>query len=393
MEKNRRFTKQDIEAIVSVLEEGNLQMGVKVIEFEEEFAQYCGVKYAVAVSSSAAGMHIAMMAAAVGHKDEVVVPPLCPTAGPNAVFYQQGVNIFADVDGTGNVDASEIASKINSNTKAVVLHHYSGFPCDIEPILNIVSNKDIAIIVDASTALGAQYDGKMISHFGDMVVFNFGKGEHIYTGEGGMVVTNSDELVQWLRMFRDEGFVREKEMLTKYEGHWYFEMQDLGYPYRMTELQAALGLSQLGRIDEILSYRAHVAEYYDKAFSDIEHLAVPAHREEHFNTGKNKVHARGFYTLKLVSDKLIENKHKILEYLNLKGIETDVCYYPVFLHPYYLWVGHPDVCTLEGSRAPKAEEFYRQIFTLPLTENHTDNLNELNRIVDTIKQALIKISA
>ena len=384
------FLQRDIDAVVNVLKSGNLHMGALVTEFEKEFARYCGVKHAVAVSSGAAGMHIALMAAGIGHKEEVIVPPLCPVAGPNAVFYQGAVNIFADIDpATGNIDPLDICQKINSNTKAVIIHHYSGMPCNIEPILNAVKDRDVSIITDASTALGAKYAGHPISHFGDITVFNFGESEHIYTGEGGMVVTNSDELVGWIKLFRNEGFVKEKEQLTKDEGPMYKEMQDLGYAYRMTEMQAALGLSQLNRIDEILNKREKLSDYYDDFFGDLEDLIVPIHKEQ--TNEQEYTSAKGFYAVKFISVKLIKNRKELLKRLYANGIKADARYYPVFLYPYYLWAGHPDICTLEGSRAPKAEMFYQQVLTLSLEEHIVDDLDNFTERVKTTKRILLEI--
>ncbi|MBM7854205.1 dTDP-4-amino-4,6-dideoxygalactose transaminase [Desulfohalotomaculum tongense] len=374
------FSAEDQRALMKVLQSGKLHMGEQVRKFEQAFARYAGVKHAVAVSSGTAGMHIALRAAAVGPKEEVIVPPLAPVAGPNAVFYQGAVNIFADVDpATGNVDPNDIEPRINSNTRAIILHHYAGQPCHIQPVLDMVKGKDIAVIVDAAHALGARYEQKSVAGLGDMVVFDFGPGNHIYTGDGGMITTNSDETAQWLRIFRDEGFVKNKQLLTKDEGPWYYEMQDLGYPYRMTELQAALGLSQLSRVEQVLARREEIAGRYNEAFAGLEQVTIP-HRQPGSKC------AWGMYVLQLNSERLIPERRKIFVALKTRGVEVEVRHYPVFLHPYYIWAGHPDVCTLEGSRAPKAEVFYRRVLVLPIGEDLTDDAVE--DIIEKVREVL-----
>lgn len=355
-------------------------MGEQVKIFEEAFARHMGVKNAVAVSSGAGGMHIALLAAAVGPKEEVIVPPLAPVAGPNAVFYQGAVNIFADVDAaTGNVDPKDVLARINSGTKAIILHHYGGQPCDLQPVLDELKDKDVPVIVDATHSIGASYHQQSVAGLGDMVVFDFGPGNQIYTGEGGMITTNSDELAQWLRMFRDEGFVREKHLLSKDEGPWHNEMQDLGYPYRITDLQAVLGLSQLERLDETVARREEIAKRYNEAFGSMEEVEVP----EEVPGVKS---AWGFYPLLLKEEKLIANRPRLFVQLKMQGIEVQVKHYPVFLHPYYLWAGHPDVCTLEGSRAPKAEEFYQRVILLPINQTISDE--EVSNIIAKTKGIL-----
>jgi len=235
------------------------------------------------------------------------------------------------------------------------------------------------VIVDATHALGAQYHGQSVAALGDMVVFSFGPGNHIYTGDGGIIVTDSQEQVQWLRLFRDEGLVKDPQQLSKDEGPWHYEMQDLGYPYRMTELQAALALSQLKRLDETIARRAEVAAQYNAAFSQLEQIQTPA-------VAEGCQSAWGFYPLLLKDEGLRAARRKLFVRLKTAGIDVDVEHYPVFLHPYYLWAGHPDICTLEGSRAPKAEEFYQRVLLLPINETMTDAHVKLviNRILQEI---------
>ncbi|MEG6617334.1 DegT/DnrJ/EryC1/StrS aminotransferase family protein [Peptococcaceae bacterium 1198_IL3148] len=380
---SKLFTDEDKNALLSVLQSEKLHLGEQVNKFEQAFADYVGVKHAVAVSSAAAGLHISLLAAAVGPSEEVIVSPIAPVAGPNAVFYQKGVNTFADVDpSTGNVDAKDVVARINDKTKAVLVHHYAGNPCDLQPVLDGVKDRDIAVIVDASHGLGAQYRGRSVASWGDMVVFSFGPGNHIYTGDGGMIATNSADLAQWLRMFRDEGLVKDPHLLTKDIGLWHYEMQDLGYAYRMTELQAALGLSQLERIDQIIQRRTAIAYQYNDAFGALPQLQIPQWQPD-------TIPAWGMYPLQLKSAELVTAKRKIFAELKASGIDVDVQYYPVFSHPYYLWAGHPDICTLEGSRAPKAEEFYQRVLLLPI--NHSLADREIKPIIDTTYQVINKI--
>lgn len=354
------LNEEDKQAVMQVLDSGNLKNGPMVREFEENFARYVGARYAVAVSSAAAGLHIALMAAAVGHEEEVITSPLVHPSTPAAILHQHGMHTFADIDPeTYNVDPEEIRKKVSSRTVALMPVHFAGRPCDMEAIQDIARENKLEVIEDASHALGAEYRGKKIGTLSSLTVFSFSGPQGVYTGEGGMVVTDSEELYFWLLVFRNGGIVTDPQKLSRREGPWHFEMQDRGFYYQMTEMQAALGLSQLKRAGEFAARRREIAEIYNAAFAGMEQFDLPAP----FHGGK---HSWYYYIIALRPENLKAARLEIYNALRAENIGVGVHYMPAFLHPYFKWVGHPDVCTLEGSLCPRAENLYSRLLTLPL---------------------------
>lgn len=353
-------TEDDKKAVRAVLDGGQLQSGKKVKEFEENFARYVGARYAVAVSSGAAGIHIALMAAAVGHGEEVITSPLVHPSTPAAILHQNGVHTFADVDpATFNLDPDEVGKKVSLRTVALMPVHFAGRPCDMEAIQKTASEHKLEVVEDASHALGAQYRGKMIGSLSSFTVFSFDAPQGVYTGEGGMVVTDSEEQYFWLRVFRNGGIVTEPEKLSRREGPWHFEMQDRGFYYRMGEMQAALGLSQLRRADWYLERRREIAEQYNRAFAGVEQFDIPVPCQE-------DRHAWYYYVIVLRPENLKATRLEIFNALRAEKIGVGVQYLPAFMQPYFKWVGHPDICSLEGSPCPRAEILYKRLITLPL---------------------------
>ncbi len=373
------LSEKDINAVTEVLRSGKLSGGEAVYMFEQEMAAYTGAKYAVAVSSGAAGLHIALMSAAVGHMEEVITTPLTHPSTSNCILYQGGIHTFADIDpATFNMDPKMVAMKISDRTKALIPVHYAGNPCQLDAMQELARAKGLVIIEDAAHALGGEYEGQKIGAISDLTVFSFSSPQHCYTGEGGMVTTDSEELYQWLTMFRENGMVYDPKRQVKPEGPWTVEMQDRGYNYRMTGMQAALGISQLSRVDEYTGRRARIADRYNRVFSSHPAIILP----EQNSRGRSTWH---YYVLALRTENLKASRKEIFNALRAENIEVGVHYLPVFLHPYYLWIGHPDVCTLETSLCPKAEELYHKLLTLPLYPAMTDN------DADDVIEAVVKV--
>ncbi|MFZ5648717.1 MAG: DegT/DnrJ/EryC1/StrS family aminotransferase [Bacillota bacterium] len=362
---------EDVSSVVEWLKSDVLSMGEAVSQFESAFASYTGSKYAVAVSSGSAGMHIALMAGGIGPQEEVIASPLTHPASTNCIIYQKAVPIFTDVSrSTMTLDPEKVMMRMTGRTKAIIISHYGGFPCQMEELTGIAKKEGVLIIEDATRALGAEYRGKMVGRYGDMGVFSFSSPNGLTTGEGGMVVTDSEETYQWLAMFRDNGMVRDKNRLTKQPGPWHrAEMQDLGYNYRMTGMQAALGLSQLKKAGSFLKRRAEIAEKYNKAFKNIEGLITPTPVE-------GAVPSWDIYPVRIRPNKLSAGHRVIFEAILKENIGVDVLYMPVHIQPYYLWIGHPDVCTLEGSLCPVAEEIYGTLICLPVYPSMSDRDTE-----------------
>lgn len=375
------INEDDINAVSEVLRAGEPGSGAMVQRFEEAVARYVGARYAVAVSSGAAGLHIALMAAAVGHEEEVITSPLTHPATSNCILYQGGIHTFADIDpATFNIDPRAVAAKISSRTSALIPVHFGGNPCDMDALWKLAREHDLAVIEDAAHALGAEYAGKKIGALSDLTVFSFSAPQHCYTGEGGMVTTNSDDLFEWLVIFRENGMVSDPGKLTKIGEPWRVEMQDRGYNYRMTGMQAALGLSQLGRVEEFIARRAGIARRYNRAFSGHPAVMLPVQN----GRGRSTWY---YYLLALRTENLRASRAEIYHALRAENIEVGVHYLPVFLHPYYLWIGHPDVCTLDTSLCPKAEALYHRLLTLPLYPAMSDRdvedvINATGRVLD-----------
>ncbi|HBV95501.1 MAG: hypothetical protein JL50_09435 [Peptococcaceae bacterium BICA1-7] len=356
----------DILSVTNALKGDILSMGESVSRFEKDFASYTGSGYAVAVSSGAAGIHIALMAGGIGPQEEVIASPLTHSGSTNGILYQKAVPMFTDVSpDTMTLDPQKVINKITERTRAVIISHYGGFPCLLDSLLETAGKKGLLVIEDATQALGALYRGKMVGSFGDMGVFSFSGTQGVTTGEGGMVVTDDPETYRWLSMFRDGGMIREKERMTKYHGPWHHEMQDLGYNYRMTEIQAALGLSQLKKAGLFLRRRCEIAHKYNHSLRELEPLVLPIPAEE-------TAPSWDIYPLRIKPHLLRAGRRELMEAILKENVGVDVKYLPVHIQPYYLWVGHPDVCTIEGSLCPTAEDIYENLFCLPIYPSMTD---------------------
>lgn len=356
----------DIAAVCEVLRGDWLTTGPAVAEFEREFARRVGAAYAVAVSSGTAALHAACAAAGVGRGDEVITSPLTFAASANCALFLGARPVFADVDPrTYNISPEEIEKKITPQTKAVIPVHFTGQPCDLDPIHALARRHNLTVIEDAAHALGAEYKGRPVGGLSDLTIFSFHPVKHITTGEGGMVTTNDEETYRWLLLFRNHGITRDRRELVEDHGPWYYEMQDLGYNYRLTDIQAALGLSQLKKLDRFLKRRREIAARYSEAFAALPEVEVPYQ-------APYAASAWHLYVLALRPERLRKSRREIFEALRAENIGVNVHYFPVYRHPYYRWLGDPDSCSLHGFYCPHAEEIYRRIITLPLFPAMTD---------------------
>jgi len=259
----------DLEAVVAVLSSDWLTTGPRVADFESAVAAFAGAREGVAVNSGTAALHAAMFAAGIGPGDEVIVPPLTFVATANAVVFQGGTPVFADIDPeTLLLDPEKARAKITPRTKAVVAVDYAGHPCDYEALRLLARQYDLVLIADACHSLGAKYRDKPLGSWADLTVFSFHPAKHITTGEGGMVVTPHQELAAKMRLFRNHGISTDfRERAAR--NTWHYEMVDLGYNYRLSDLNCALGLSQLKKLPQWLQKRQDIARQYDAAFLQI----------------------------------------------------------------------------------------------------------------------------
>ena len=373
---------KDIEAVVSVLRSGWLTTGPKVAEFEKAINDFVGAKHAVAVSSGTAALHCAMYAIDIGPGDEVIVPAMTFAATANCVVYQGGTPVFVDVDpDTLLIDTEKVESAVSDRTKAIIAVDYAGQPADYIELINIAKKHGLYLVDDACHALGAEYRGRRLGSLADVTIFSFHPVKHITTGEGGMAVTNNSDLVDRMRHFRNHGIstdFREREAKES----WHYEMVDLGFNYRITDIQCALGISQLKNLPRFLECRCEIAALYDESLADLSNIEPIGLREDVLSS-KNTIlcnhtsttssvpnalrhalcaipsrHAWHLYVIKL-SETL--SRAKVFSEMRKAGIGVNVHYIPVHLHPFY----RIRFETATGL-CPVAEEAYERILSLPI---------------------------
>lgn len=363
----------DIEEVIKALKSDYLTTGPRVQDFEKSFAGYVGAKHAVAVSNGTAALHLACLVLEFSPGDEVITTPMTFAASANCVLYVGAKPVFADIDErTYNIDPQEIKGKITSNTKAVIPVHYTGLPCSMKEINALAKEHNIFIIEDACHALGAEYEGTRIGDccYSDMTVFSFHPVKHITTGEGGMITTNSKELYEKLLILRSHGINRDPYSFEENHGGWYYEMQTLGYNYRLTDFQCALGLSQLKRIESNVARRKELAKYYSEKLIGLP-LTLPIEPLGY----SNSFH---LYIIALKDD-VKDKREEFYNYLRDAGIFTQVHYIPVHLQPYY----RQNFAYKKGDY-PKAENHYERILSLPLYPTLTNH--EIEYVINKIRE-------
>jgi UDP-4-amino-4,6-dideoxy-N-acetyl-beta-L-altrosamine transaminase len=367
---------EDIKAVIEVLRSDWITQGPKVAEFEKEFAKYVGAHYAVAVNSGTAALHAACFAVQIEKGDEAITTPITFAASANCVLYQGGIPVFADIDAdTLNIDPEEIKKKINHKTKALIPVDFTGLPVDLEEIQEIARENNLVIIEDASHALGATYKDNKIGSISDMTIFSFHPVKHITTGEGGMITTNNKEYYERLKLFRTHGITKDKDKLLNYDGPWYYEMQELGYNYRLTDFQCALGLSQLKKIDRIIQCRREIVKKYDCEFKDVPEIKIPQINPLDSNP------AWHIYMIQLNLEKLKVGRKEIFEALRAENIGVNVHYIPVHLQPYY-----QKRFGYHLGDFPKAENYYSRAITLPIFPKMSDK--DIDDVVAAVKKVI-----
>ena len=360
----------DIQAVVDVLRSDYLTTGPKIAEFEKMVADYVGAKYAVAISNGTSALHAACFAAGIQPGDEVITTPLTFAASSNCVLYCGGTPVFADVDPkTYNIDPEDIRRKITDKTKAIIAVHLAGQPCDMDEIHKIAKEHDLLVIEDGAHALGSVYKGKKVGTLSDMTTFSFHPVKPITTGEGGMIVTDNEEFYQKMMLFRSHGITRDENLMTRNDGSWFYQQLDLGYNYRITDIQCALGCSQMKKLDRFLARRKEIVARYNEAFADCENIIIPYQLPE----------TESGWHLYIVQVKNCDRR-KVFEALREQGIAVNVHYIPVYKHPYYQEHGYKDV------HCRNAEEVYSHIISLPLYPTLTEEQQQY--VIETLKYVI-----
>nr|WP_294572352.1 UDP-4-amino-4,6-dideoxy-N-acetyl-beta-L-altrosamine transaminase [uncultured Romboutsia sp.] len=365
----------DIDAVVSVLKGDFLTTGPMSDKLEKKVAEYVGAKYAVSISNGTAALHAACYAAGIKEGDEVIVPAMTFAASANCVLYCGGTPVFADINPeTYNIDVNDIERKITDKTKAIIPVHFTGQAVDLDPILELAKKHNLIVIEDAAHALGTKYKGKHVGSISDMTEFSFHPVKTVTTGEGGMITTNSKELYDKLMLFRTHCITRDKDVIiNKEEGPWYYEQLGLGYNYRITDIQCALGLSQMNKLDSFIARRKELVNMYNRELSKIDGVIIQ--KEEEFSDT-----SRHLYIMKLDLEKFNVTRREIFEALLAENIGVNVHYLPVYLHPYYQELGY------EKGLCPNAEELYNSMITLPLHPNMTDE--DFSDVVKAVTKVL-----
>ncbi|MDD5564737.1 MAG: UDP-4-amino-4,6-dideoxy-N-acetyl-beta-L-altrosamine transaminase [Thermoanaerobaculaceae bacterium] len=347
---------KDVLAVGKTLLLECITQGPKTGEFEELIAGRCGARYAVAVNSGTAALHIACLAAGLKKGDEGITSPITFVASPNCMLYCSARPVFADIDeDTACVSNDSLEKLITPRTKVVIPVHFGGHSCDMDSLYKVAKREHLTVIEDACHAIGAEYKGTKVGScaYSDMTVFSFHAIKQMTTGEGGMVLTNNPELYKKLKMLRTHGITRDPDMMSAAPGEWYYEMQLLGFNYRLTDFQCALGISQLMRLDDFIRVRKDIADRYDKAFADME-CVKPLEQKRY------AVSSRHLYVVRFDVSKLKTSRKSIFDAYRKKGIMVNVHYIPVYNQPYYRKLGYrTGIC-------PKAEKYYEEAITLPL---------------------------
>lgn len=375
------LTPEDVREATRVLESGRFSAGAKVQEFEERFAARVGVRYAVAVSTCTAALHAACYAAGISRGEEAIISPLASPAAGSAVIYIGAKPVFADIDKVSlNIDPAEIERNITENTRAVVVTHFAGHPCDMEAVAAVAHKHNLAVIEDATEALGATYRGRPVGSFGLTAAFSLNPEAVITAGSGGVVTTDDEDTYRWLKLFTDRGIVRDFRQHVRREGPWHYEVQELGYDYRPTEIQGALGLAQFEKLDRLLKRRREIAARYNEAFSRLPYVETP-------HLLPDTEPAWNLYVLRLKPGLLRADRLQIFLALMAERINAGVHHLPVYLHPLYGWLGDPTVCTLhQGPPCPKAEAVYRRLITLPLYPKMSDA--DVSDVIAAVRRVL-----
>jgi perosamine synthetase len=371
----QKIDHEDIQAVVEVLQSDWLTTGPKVEEFEHHFADHVGVKYAVAVNSGTAALHASMYAIGIEPGDEVIVSPMTFAASANCIVFQGGVPVFADIDpDTLLIDPQRVEEKITSRTKAIIAIDYAGQPCDYDKLKTVAEHYDLKLIDDACHALGGTYKKRPVGSLADLNAFSFHPVKHITTGEGGMITTDDSGYAKRMRCFRNHGITtdhRERSL----QGAWFYEMVDLGYNYRLTDIQCALGLSQLLKLPQWIILRQEIAGRYREAFEAFPGIKLLSVRPD-------ISHAYHLFVIRLNVGIISLNRDEVFRALREKGIGVNVHYIPVYFHPYYRkrFGTVPGLC-------PVAERAYEEIISLPIFPSMSDK--DVQTVIDAVKQVVL----
>lgn len=383
----------DIEEVIKVIKSDWITQGPKIKEFEEAVSGYTGAKYAVAVATGTAALHCACFAADVGKDDEIITSPLTFAASGNCGLFLGAKVKFVDIrPDTYCMDPRKLELAISRRTKAIIPVDFTGQPADIDEISSIAEKHGVTVIEDAAHSLGATYKKNKVGSLADMTILSFHPVKHITTGEGGMVLTDDMKFAGEMRLFRTHGITSEdgafkfpdqaadndsgyaKNRNPKTKAAWYYEMQALGYNYRITDIQCALGLSQLKKLDRFVARRRQIARRYNDAFGKSPYLIMPCQEPDRESSWH-------LYMLRLRLERISNTRRQIFDELRAKGIGVHVHYIPLHLQPYYR-----ERFGYKRGDFPEAEAFYDSAITIPIFPSMEDA--DCNRVIEAVLETV-----
>lgn len=380
------FGQDEIDAVLKVLKSKWLTMGAVTQDFEKEFSEYLGAKYAFAVSNCTAALHIACSVLGIGNGDEVIVPSLTFVATANSILYTGATPVFADITGLDDLTISpdSILERITPKTRAIIVMHYGGYPCNMQQIMQIAKEHNIYVIEDAAHAHGAEYGGKKCGSIGDIGCFSFFSNKNMVCGEGGMVVTSDDKLAEKIKRIRSHGMT--SVTWDRHKGHAYsYDVVDLGYNYRIDEIRSSLGLIQLSKLDKNNRIRKQLSEKYVELLSDVEEIRVPfaGHRSYPHSYLKSAYH---IFPVLLNEDsgssRTIADRYKIMEKMKKAGIQTSIHYPPIHLFSYY-----QGLLNSGQNGLPYTEYVGQRELTLPLHPLMKDS--DVQNVAENLMESLL----
>jgi UDP-4-amino-4,6-dideoxy-N-acetyl-beta-L-altrosamine transaminase len=364
----------DITAVANILRSPYLTTGPSIEQFEKKLCELANAKYAAAISNGTSALHAACYAAGIHDGDEVITTPITFAASANCILYCGGTPVFADINPhTWNIDPNKVEDKITDKTKAVIAVDFTGQVVQIDEIREICNRHNLVLVEDAAHSLGTKYNGEPVGSLADITTFSFHPVKTITCGEGGAVLTNNQDYYEKIKLFRSHGITRDEGVLTQHPFSGYNEQFELGYNYRMTDIQAALGISQLGKLEMFSARRKEIVEKYNAAFSAIPQLTIQKEINESDTT-------RHLYIIRLNSNLLQVGRNEIYKALNAENIGLQVHYIPVYYHPYYQKLGY------QKGLCPNAEALYEEIITIPLYYSLTDE--DVDSVIEAVKKVI-----
>lgn len=369
---------EDKEAVLAVLESDFLTQGPSVAEFEKAICDFTGAKFCVAVANGTAALHLAVASLDIASGSEGITSPITFAASANCLVCNNLKPVFADIDEkTYNIDPKEIRKKISDKTKIIIPVDFAGQPANLKEISKIAKENNLYVVEDAAHAIGSKYaDGFKVGSckYSDLTTFSFHPVKTITCGEGGAITTNDEKLYQKLLLLRSHGITKNPAELSQNPGPWYYEMQTLGFNYRLSDIQAALGISQMKKLDKFSKRRREIVNKYNKAFADLKNVAIP-YEEDGLDSTFH------LYILKIDFNKINKTRVQIMDELKQKNIGTQVHYIPVHLQPYY-----QKQFGFKTQDYPISELYYEQTLSIPLYPKLTEE--EVNYIIKNIKTVL-----